>query len=245
LTRLIIILFFIIIPWLNCSAGEFPFKNNEKYEYYIKCYGLTVGVASLSIHLKGNIAKLSLASRSTGLAEYIVPFRIKCNSIFNIKKNRFTEYRHIVRFKKEKENYIISENNNIYNVYYLLDADNKLLKKYPGLICREKSTESLIALRIRSLSYVGEIYDPLSLLIAFCSLKKNIALLSNNRINIIKTNIEKRKGILRIVPELRLPGILPKGSKGYIDMESSIPRIPVEIRVDAPGFGKFYIYKRR
>lgn len=239
------LLIILLIPWFLNATGEFPFREKQDIKYRIKCYGITVGKASLNILRDGNILRLVLQAHSTGLAEMIVPFRIECISRFDIKNNKFIEYNHTVRFKKERENYIISRVGNTIGVYYLLKADNKLLKKHPGLISTEKSKNGLIALRVRLIHYDGYIYDPLSLIYGFCNENNSITLISNNRINFINSIIENHSNYKKIIPKLDLPGILPKGSSGYIKINKDFPNIPFEFKIIAPGIGKFYIYRTR
>jgi len=239
------LLFILLIPWLLYATGEFPFRKKQGLRYRIKCYGITVGKASLDISRDENTLKFILNAHSTGLAELLVPFSIKCISRFDIKNNKFIEYNHTVRFKKERENYIISRVGNTIGVYYLLKPENKLIRKHTGLISREKSRDGLIALRVRLITYAKEVYDPLSLLYGFSKMSKNITLVSNNRINFIKSSIEDHNSYNKIIPALDLPGILPKGSSGYIKVNKDFPNIPFEFKINAPGIGKFYIYRTR
>ena len=75
--------------------------------------------------------------------------------------------------------------------------------------------------------------------------KKKICLVSNNRINIIHSKVEEHRDYVRVIPELSLPGILPEKSTGYLKISKNFPSIPFEIRIDAPAFGKFYIYRTK
>ncbi|MDD2717274.1 MAG: DUF3108 domain-containing protein [Candidatus Wallbacteria bacterium] len=228
-------------------AAETPiFINFEEFSYRIYSFGLSVGVATVTFQ-SGQTLEITLAAESRGLADLLVPFRISCHSVYDPRTLRTIEYSQKVRFKKISEYFVIRQVNNFFSLYFLVEPESEMYKKYACFEDRGYCVEGYKSLRLTNFYKTGEVDDPLSLLYRMrCFSKESILQITlpviiGNQFREIKVIRSKNGHGVELKPDLNIPGVFPPDAKGSILFSSAEPPVPERVDLDVPGLGRFRI----
>lgn len=215
--------------------------------YDLRYLGLKEGEAEVSFQITGETAVTELQAESCGLAHRIVPFKLKCRSVYSLKTSRTTEYLQIAKYRNLTENVLVREQDGQYSIYLLVDHESRLIQKYSNLITELPDFEQYTALKINTYILPGRTDDPLSLLSTLSKMNEKTTgkfqVITGLKTALIEAQSTDAGDVYWIQSVLDIPGVFPSGTTGKLIIRKKENTV-FGIDLNTPGIGVFRIRPR-